>query len=970
MSGGIFNAGAVVVKMQAKMDEWNASTRTIKKDMTTIQGFAARNEKQLKKMSGSFAKVAAVTTLAFTVFLNSSIKLNKGLANVATLAPKSTQQILNLKSEVQDLSIKYGKAAEDLTGGSYQIVSAFGAQALASKKLDLTARAAAAGMATTADTLNYLSAVTKGYNKTTDEAYERASDLGFMTVKLGQTTFPELAASIGRAIPTAAKMGVGVAELHAEFATLTGVTGNAAEVSTQVAGILRGMIKPTQGMKAAISALGYSTAEGMIKNLGMVGSLKALIGTTDGTSESVGKLFRRAEALTAIFALTGAQAADFKRKFAEMKEAAGATGEAFIAMSSGINKTGYEFEQTKQRVAVLSQNIGDSLIPIFSTLLDIVSPGITLFSNMAVNFKALPAPIKFITTGMIALTGATVALIAMKAKLLVLWGKIPARLAKMAVAMGPYVAAIMAGYAAYTAIKAAAEKAGKAHDKHMGIIASTAQREKKIFDALIAFKKQATAEDLGIYRQSIAMKKTLLFASHEQRLKFQQNFLLKNSANFSNFWKNRQKNLKGNLNDENVQTDEQRQSIAAILKKSRETQKQATLNEFDFRIWKARQAYEAEKKILDENRASKEEFIELQRGYNSELKAIEKDRLEYNTQKQKEENEKRQEANEAFYEHRRLQIEEFDGFVREQDTLAEFEALTGRERQRAELDRWHQEQRQKLIALLRFNILQGTTFTAMRIALEKQFYNEKNKLDDDDEKTWIGRLNKKLKKYYEYFQVTFASFKGYLDAKQKKLDTEYEKEKAFIEANITDEAERKAALEKLDAEYTEKRRKMERQKAMYAKVSNIASAIMNTAAAVTKALTAGPFLGPVLAGIIGVMGAAQVAMIARTPIPMAVGGRVKEEGMALLHKDEVVMPYERAMQIERTNTFVERRFSSPPREAAGTRGGGGDTVNIYINTIDGSNLEEIFDTKIIPLIQSRTRTENLLIYKGAVKEHV
>ena len=51
------------------------------------------------------------------------------------------------------------------------------------------------------------------------------------------TTFPELAASIGRVVPVAAKMNVAQEELFAGFATLTGVTGSAAEVSTQLAGI-------------------------------------------------------------------------------------------------------------------------------------------------------------------------------------------------------------------------------------------------------------------------------------------------------------------------------------------------------------------------------------------------------------------------------------------------------------------------------------------------------------------------------------------------------------------------------------------------------------------------------------------------------------------------------------------------------------------------------------------------------------
>ena len=50
---------------------------------------------------------------------------------------------------------------------------------------------------------------------------------------------------------------------------------------------------------------------------------------------------------------------------------------------------------------------------------------------------------------------------------------------------------------------------------------------------------------------------------------------------------------------------------------------------------------------------------------------------------------------------------------------------------------------------------------------------------------------------------------------------------------------------------------------------------MNTASAVTNALTAGPIFGPILAATIGALGAAQIATIKSTPLPsFATGGIV------------------------------------------------------------------------------------------------
>ncbi len=56
------------------------------------------------------------------------------------------------------------------------------------------------------------------------------------------------------------------------------------------------------------------------------------------------------------------------------------------------------------------------------------------------------------------------------------------------------------------------------------------------------------------------------------------------------------------------------------------------------------------------------------------------------------------------------------------------------------------------------------------------------------------------------------------------------------------------------------------------KASALLGAIVNTANAVAKALTAGPILGPILAGTIGALGAAQISTISSQPIPALAAG--------------------------------------------------------------------------------------------------
>ena len=116
------------------------------------------------------------------------------MQNVGTLLDGDVQgKLQGMSKQLKQVSIDTGAATSDLTDGLYQVVSAFGESAESVKQLEIAAKAAKAGNATTTDSVNMLSAVTKGYGDTSAAALQKASDLAFLTVKLGQTSFPELA---------------------------------------------------------------------------------------------------------------------------------------------------------------------------------------------------------------------------------------------------------------------------------------------------------------------------------------------------------------------------------------------------------------------------------------------------------------------------------------------------------------------------------------------------------------------------------------------------------------------------------------------------------------------------------------------------------------------------------------------------------------------------------------------------------
>lgn len=90
--------------------------------------------------------------------------------------------------------------------------------------------------------------------------------------------------------------------------------------------------------------------------------------------------------------------------------------------------------------------------------------------------------------------------------------------------------------------------------------------------------------------------------------------------------------------------------------------------------------------------------------------------------------------------------------------------------------------------------------------------------------------------------------------------------------------ESQLANENLSAE---QKKKLQTEQFIVNKAMSVGNAIMNTAQAVTAALTV-PVVGPILAGIVGGLGAVQVGMIMSTPVPAFAMGGQTAGGMALV----------------------------------------------------------------------------------------
>lgn len=182
----------------------------------------------------------------------------------------------------------------------------------------------------------------------------------------------------------------------------------------------------------------------------------------------------------------------------------------------------------------------------------------------------------------------------------------------------------------------------------------------------------------------------------------------------------------------------------------------------------------------------------------------------------------------------------------------------------------------------------------------------------------------------------------------EQMDAEYAKQKLAIENSLMSETEKSAALEKLDTEYAEKKKVLEIKQAEANKKSSLMQAVVNTALAVTSALSTKPFfpLGLIAAAAALAAGYIQVRVIQAQSVPQLAEGGIVTRATNIIAGEagpEAIIPLNKMM--------------------------GGNTVNVRfdVRAIDSIGVRDFIYNEALPYIQNLLRQERLLVPPKAVR---
>lgn len=288
------------------------------------------------------------------------------MAAANTMAGKSGKDFEQLKGKVADLAAELPIARDQLANGLYQVVSMGVPEDNWIDYLKKSAKASIGGIADLGETVKVTATVIKNYGLEWDKAND-VQDKIQLTAKLGSTSFEQLAQSLPMVTGNAATLGVSIDDLFASFSTLTGVSGNTAEVATQLSAVFTSLVKPSseatkqaQEMGIQFDAAAIKAAGGM-RNflLDLDKNVKAYAQRTGQIETAIySRLFGSARAMRALIPLTGELSDKFGKDAEKMKNSAGTIDDAFDIMSgTGSAK----IQKLKNAIADMTDGITSKL---------------------------------------------------------------------------------------------------------------------------------------------------------------------------------------------------------------------------------------------------------------------------------------------------------------------------------------------------------------------------------------------------------------------------------------------------------------------------------------------------------------------------------------------------------------------------------------------------------------------------------
>lgn len=336
------------------------------------------------------------------------------MAKVSTLADTSVVPLETLKTELVTLSGETGVAVGTLAEAAYQALSAGVDTADVVNFVATATKTSAAGFTEASTAVDVLTTAINSYKLEGTEA-ERVASMLVKTQDEGKTSVGELAANMGRVIPSAAAYNVSLENLTTAYAILTKSGTNTAISTTNLGAMFDELAKNGSNVAGILEdQTGKSFSELMASGSNLGDIMAILSDSVNGDTTAFSNLWSSTTAGKAALSLLNTGAEEFDRTLGVMANSSGAVDRNFQIMA---DTTEFAHQRMTNAAENLKIAVGDQLNPSLERLYDVGTDAFTWAADFANEHPAVVKAVAAVVIGLGTLAAGVTAVVAATAAL-------------------------------------------------------------------------------------------------------------------------------------------------------------------------------------------------------------------------------------------------------------------------------------------------------------------------------------------------------------------------------------------------------------------------------------------------------------------------------------------------------------------------------------------------------------------------
>ena len=750
-----------------------------------------------------------------------AIDFEKNMTKINTLVGVSAKEVNQMSKEVMSLSGATAQAPAELADGLFFLTSAGLRGANAMETLEQVSKGVAIGLGEQSDLAKVAAAAQNAYGKENITA-SKALDIFGKSVQSGMFEASDLAGVLGTQLGMAAELGISFEETNAFISTFTKTTGDANAATTSFGGVMMALAKTTPQMENALNQVGM-TGDSVRQMLGDQGLRQTLINIKTAFEEQgvpLTQFFSKSQALKGVLGVLGNQTETYGEILEGMNESVGMVDEGFETLEQ---TAGFKMQQSFQNLKNAAMELGAMLMPVFTAIVE----GATKLGKA---FTELDSGTKKLLVGAAALLAFSGPLFTLAGGLVSAIGLILSPIGLVVVALGLLFKVIYDNWGSV----------------------------RKIFVDFVNYF-------IDLYNESVAFRFIVesikgFFLILYETVKFFIKAAIQGFKNFGKFFKeifgSIGQIIKGVFTLDKDAIKEGVKRLGSSVKKTFEEGMQPLKDEYANNLNEI--LTNAAENVKGKNKIELITEDQVQKNVDNVANYL-KDKLG-----------KAKDMIQGFLGGGGVTIPGTGGDGGGEGD-GEPEGTGGDDGSKA-LENSIEKKKSLIGQYLEWAANNYEDFQGKVEAVWQNISSIAGQALDGITQLFAAQNEK---------QMTLLDN---LETKEnEKLNADFEREKLRIENSIINTELRDEKLNQLkekfgekqdalDKRIDEKRKALQKKQAIRDKQLKIADAIMGTAAAVVQALGAGGIIGPILAGIVAGLGAAQIATIASTPIPLAKGG--------------------------------------------------------------------------------------------------